>query len=297
MSYEDRIEQAKKIIEDHNTAVGSKETSDGYVDLEDFLAKLRQNGGIDEEALADCSWEDLMEIGVPKLTARKVARVFREKAEGETKQRRVSPQAAARMEDEQLLSAYNPREHDNAVGSELLKRTQGKRCIVFNPDGTVNVEISKTLLDEIRDNHDERTTYIVDARPQKTYRVGERTDMVSDENPLYPSRILRPDGTCDQTNRSWDGVPFPVRAIIYLAVTETNEIPTNKDLMSAHVIMDMAMQDNAEEVVRQRFSDASMRYDDLEGAGQLPPLKIIRNDNGSRQNNPALAESGGHRKY
>jgi len=296
MSYEDRIEQVKQIIADHNQALGG-EGKDGYVDWEKFLADLRKTGGIDEVALALCSWEELKKIGLPQLLAKKVANAFREKADGASKQRRVSPQVAARMLDEELISAYNPREHDNAVGSELLKRTQGKRCIVFNPDGTVNVEISKNLLEEIRDNHDERTTFIVDARPQKTYRVGERPDMVSDENPLYTGRILRPDGTCDQTNRSWDGVPFPVRAIIYLAVTETHEIPTDKNLMDAHTIMDLAMREDAGEVVRQRFSDASMRYDELEGAGQLPPLKIIRNTNGGGANNPALASSGTNREF
>jgi len=286
MSYEDKIEKAKEIISQFNERVGK----DDAVDAEGFFKKLEKAGGTTEAALQGCSWEDLESMGLPKLLAKQIAGIFR-KSEEKEKKPAISATRAQSMKPEELLKAYDPRDPSNAVSERLKKLSDGKPFIVFNPDETINAVASAKLLQEIRDNYPPRDTVVVDERPQKTYRVGERPDQMADENPLYPGRVLRPDGMCDQTNRSWNGISPTVRILIYLAVKETGEIKVNQ-INDAHNALDLVLSGDAEKKIRTRYTQASVRYDELEKQGNLPSLKIARSGGTRGKNDPF-----GHREY
>ncbi|MFA6215825.1 MAG: hypothetical protein WC768_04630 [Patescibacteria group bacterium] len=270
MSYQKKLERAEAIVAEHNESAGDE----GKVDWESFLAKLKGTGGTTEATLNSCTWEDLQECGLPKMLARAVAKVFRTE-EGEGKKTLITVNKAQAMPVAELVEHYDPREADNPVGKRLAEITKDQPCIVFNADGTVNVEASTQLVNELRDNLPARETFVVDGRPQKVFRIGERPDQVADENPLWPGRMLRPNGDCDQTNRSWTGVPDEVRALIYLARTETNEL-NSVGVMEANAVLDLATGDNAADKIRQHFPKASVKYDELKAIGNLPSLKLAR---------------------
>lgn len=278
MSYESKLSRAKEVV-------GNEDVWDA------FLGKLHEIGGTNDEALRECSWEDLESCGLPKLVAKRVAAIFR-KEEAEERPRVVSPKKAAGMSVRELLENFDPRDPSNPVGVRLTALSNGKRCIVFKDDGSVNVEASEALVKELRDSFPERETYVVDSRPLPTFKVGERPDQLAEENPLYPGRVLRPDGTCDQTNRSWGGVPLVVRQLLYLAV-QLHEIVIGS-IDDAHGRLDLALSENAEATVRSRYAKASVRFDQLQGEGKLPSLKVHLAGavSGGRTNNPF-----GHRTY
>ncbi|MBI4433514.1 hypothetical protein HY632_01975 [Candidatus Uhrbacteria bacterium] len=189
----------------------------------------------------------------------------------------VGEKKAAKMSMQELLAAYDPRDADNAVGKRLSELTKGKRCIVFADDKNVDVDASLVLINELRDAYPERETYVGKGqqRPRSTFRIGERQDQMADENPLYRGRMLRPDGTCDQTQRSWEGVPHEVRVLLHLAAAETRELVVT-DIDRAHAALDLAMTGDAAKCIRQRYARASVRYDELQTEGKLPTLKIRR---------------------
>lgn len=288
MSYADKIAQAMEAITKHNEGVGTEEV----VDIDDFIGRLKRVGGTSDARLRRSSWEDLEGLGLPLLLAKEIAEIFRK---GEAAPRRpvVTERQAQAMSPEELLERYDPRDPDNFVGKRLKDLSKGQPFIVFNTDGTVNREASVQLLQEIRNGYPARETFAVEGRPQKIYRVGERPEELANENPLYPGRALRPNGDCDQTNRSWNGVTDPVRILVYLAVTRTREIRIAQ-IDDAHRILDQVMSGDAEAAIRQRNPQASILYDDLASKGNLPSLKVAPSGTavGGTVNDPF-----GHKKF
>ncbi len=270
MSYDQKIKSARQIVETHNENIDSSH----QVNFDLFLAALKEMGGTSEETLKACSWEDLQECGVPKLLARKFAHLFRQDSDkGSTKSVYVSDKKAKSMTISELLERYNPRDVKNAVGKRLADVSDGKRCIVFDNNGKVNVAVSEGLINDSIDGHAELTSTFIDGIPTPVYKVGERPDCYADENPLYPTRALRSGENCDQTGRSWDGIAVIVRQLLYIARSQTNELKINS-LDDAHAALDKAVSDNAEKVIRQRYPKASLKFDESSSLGKLPVLKL-----------------------
>lgn len=290
MMYDQKIERVRKIIADHNGQVSAVD----QLDAEKVIAGLKKVGGTSDFALKACSFEDLQAIGLPKLMARQVARMFREEGDEGDKPEVVTQKRAAGMTPKQLLAAHDVRDADNAVGKRLAEFAKGKRCIVFGDDGAVDVESSAKLLLEIRDGESERDHY--GSPPRQTYRIGERPVELADENPLLRGRALRRDGSaCDQTGRSWEGVPYEVRALLYLAVHETGEAQAASNDQRNDLI-ERAIAPNALEKLRGRYPRASVRFDELQRLGNLPNLKVPRGAIGGaagRMNDPFAS----HQRY
>jgi len=294
MTYAEKLENAAKMIEAHN----EQQEPANKIDADAFLKALIAAGGTDDRSLRDCSFENLQEFGITAiLLAKKIANLFRDKGEKKAeKQKFVSAKKAEQMSVEDLLKAYDPSEPDNPVAKELAQRSKGKRCIVFTSEGKVDVKSSTILLEEIKQGYPERDTFLVEGKPHKVYKIGQRPDMLADENPLYPGRKLYPDGTCDQTNRSWDGVAAKIRTVLYLAITQTKELVISHS--SVHDIIDIAISEGAEEKICQRYTGASVLYDELKDRGDLPSLKLAINGSdgsvGGRGSDPL---NTGHRTY
>jgi len=281
MSYESKIETARNLITAHNNGLPEGATR---VDADAFVKALQALGGTTEEAIADCSWEDLQNCGLPKLVAKRVAAAFRS-TPAQEKPRVVTEHRAKAMSIQELVAYYDPRNADNAVGAELARKSKGGRCVVFSADESVDVVATVKLVNELHDGFPERPFYKDGNGARKTYKVGERPDQEADENPLFPGSMLRPDGTCDQTNRSWEGVPREVRVLLYLAVHHTGECRVSC-LDEANDAMDKALVENAAAGIRARYPRAELRYTELGKQNQLPRLKIDRSGSAGRVNNP-----------
>ncbi len=267
MSYTQKMSNAEGLVTSHNEAVKNK------VDWIKFQENLQEAGGTTEESLKLCSFEDLEKFGLPRLLARSVANIFRS-----TEDKSPSPISESRAKSLnafEALKIYDPKE-DNAVSDRLKKLSKDKCCIVFNKDGSLNVEASYKLITEIQDGYPERDNYPLDGEPVRIYKVGEKLEQFADENPLYPGRLLRPDGTCDQTNRSWDGVSLEVRQLIYLAI-QSKEVEI-RNINDAHNILDICLDSSnlSKFPLRHRFTKAAIKFTDLERRGSLPTLKISK---------------------
>jgi hypothetical protein len=262
MNYDEKIAQAKEIVGSFNGSTEKK------IDWENFLKELKAAGGTTDESLTECSWEDLKAIGIPPLMAKQIVKVFRQSSE--SKPRIINSVRAASMSIRELIQNYTPSESDNAVGERLKSISKGKKFIVFNDDGTTN-EASVQLLQELKDGYPERETYTLEGKPKPLYAIGDRPDNLADVNPLYPKRILRPDGTCDQTNRSWNGVSHEVRWLILLGVTQTKEIVVSYE--NAQAIMDIVVSEDAEQKLAVRYPKAYILYEQLNKESNLPALR------------------------
>ncbi len=292
MSYQQKLDEARALITQHNSQIPASVNA-GRVDVEKFFSNLTAAGGTHEGALSQCAWEDLQEFGLPKLLARQVAQVFRVKEKEEKPVLKKSKVEA--MTISELISHYDPRTPASLVTSRLTELLDNKRFVVFNNDGTVNAAASTKLAQEILDGYPERELYTIDEVPTKTYRIGERPDQSFDENPLYPGRVLRPDGDCDQTNRSWSGVPLEVKQTLYLAVTKTGELKIDS-INDAHDVMDLVVgksDADALKTVRRRYTKATALLKELQQQNKAPALKIFKKTGDAKKNDPF----GTHRTY
>ena len=283
--YDQKIQSSREAVESHNSNVSEK------IKFEDFLDKLQKLGGTSEEALATCSFEDLESCGLPRILAKMISKKFRKKDEsGSNKSSYVSAKKAEAMTSQELVERYNPRDVKNAVGQRLKGLSNGKRCIVFNIDGTVNVEESVKMLNALSDGYDELDTVTCAGSVLQVYKVGDKLDFFADIDPIN-NKPLRPDGTCQMTGRSWGKVSQKVRQMINIAHRVTQELKID-NIDDIHDIIDIAEKDGAEQHFRLRYRKASLRFDEMEKMGGLPVLKVRLGSSRSidrKENNPFYA--------
>ncbi len=284
MSYPDKLERAAALIAKHNQAVDEaiaslpegdstrEELAKTKVSAISFKRSLIGMGAASEAALSDCKWEDLTSLGVPTLLARQIAGVFRATSET-APAASISENKASRMSFEELFARYIPGE-DTAISRKLAEQARKQPVVVLTAEGQVDVPVCVKLLQEVRQGLPGRAIYIDTAsRPHKVYKIGERPDERFDENPLYPGRPLRPDGTCDQTSRSWENIPLRIRQIIYLARKQTNEMGTLSHA-EAHNILDIVLDNDAEARLTKRFPKAVLALEEALREGTAPTLKV-----------------------
>lgn len=282
MTLQSRFDAALAIIREHNDAVGG-ETKPGYVDPEKFSNTLKAIGGTTEDRLKGLSYEDILEClpafeGIkPRLLAKEIAKTFRGKDETSNvsnvsnEKRPVSSKTAERMTIRELVEAFDPENSENAVAQQLSKIAKGQAFIVYSSGRFIDVESTIKLLQEVKQGYPGRVDYTTSNGILPVYKIGELPDNFADENPLYENRPLRPDGTCDQTGRSWEGIPLEVKQLIRIGVY-LGEIDVKID--KAHEILDVALSVDAMSKLRSRYRKSSLKFDELAKVGKLPHLKV-----------------------
>jgi len=284
--YEEKIASAIALIAEHNEAIGKDDDGNpnpGYIDPTDFTTCLKASGGTSEERLKGFSYEDILTClpkvktpsgieAFPRVVAKEIAKIFRggEKVEN----RPISRRRTERMTLRELVESFDPEEHTSAIAKRLYEISNGQAFIVFENGRVVDVDTTMKLLLEIKQGHKGRANIKVNDKIKRVHKIGQLPDNYAVENPLYPRRPLRPDGTCDQTGRSWEGVTLEIMQLVRLAIT-TGELKVNLEM--AHNTLDMAMGEGAEEKLRDRYRDASVLFD--EKPDDRPKLKISLNGN------------------
>ncbi len=281
MTLQSKFEAVLAIIAEHNSVIGIGKP--GCIDPEKFSNTLKAIGGTTEDRLKNLSYEDILEClpafeGIkPRLLAKEIAKVFRGKDElshgnvVQSEKRPVSSKTAERMTIRELIEAFDPENSENAIAQQLSKIAKGQAFIVYYSGRFVDVESTIKLLQEVKQGYPGRADYTTPNGIFPVYKIGELPDNFADENPLYENRPLRPDGTCDQTGRSWEGIPLEVKQLIRIAVY-LKEIDVTID--KAHEILDTALSVDAMSKLRLRYRKSSLKFDELSKVGQLPNLKV-----------------------
>ena len=281
MSIQEKFESATTLITEHNSIIGTG--NPGWVEPEQFIKNLKSAGGTSEERLRGFSYEEILAC-MPKLDikpvalAKDVAKIFRGKEENKDN-KPVSIKKADRMTLRELIEHYDPEESDNSVGKRLKEISKNEPFIIYSSGRIIDVDNTLKLLQEVKQGFEGRKYLDVNGEVKEVYCVGSIPDNFIEENPLYRGRPLRPDGTCDQTGRSWDGISVKIRQLIRVAI-DINEI---KDISieKAHSIFDIVMEDNAWKKLSTRYPKAVLEFNRLESLGNLPKLRLVLTKGGS----------------
>jgi hypothetical protein len=279
MSLQEKFDSALALVTSHNTAIG--ENKPGFVNPEQFIDCIKASGGTTEDRLKGFSYEDILNClpsstnpaGVtikPIYLAKDIAKVFRDKTT-EEETRPIGNKKADRMTLKELVENFDPEDFNNAVAKRLREIVKDHKFVVFFSGRTVDSEATLKLLKEVKDGFGGRDDIDVNGQIKKVYKLGELPNFLADENPLYPGRKLRPDGTCDQTGRSWEDVPLNVRQLIRVAIN-MNELDVN--INSANTTIDMAIGNTAFNNLRKIYRKSSVMFDELAESDNLPKLKV-----------------------
>ena len=285
MSIQVLFDAACSAIKQHNEVVGS--SSPAYVNPEEFIEALKISGYTSAEVLSKLSFEKFtaclptVEIRGEKKPMSGLAEAigkairFAVKADEPSKEEEVKAHSAKKVRNmtlRQLVEAYDPTEN-NEVCKRLAEISKGQPFVVFNTGRVIRVNSTLKLLEELKQGYPPRQFYEVEGVPQEVQPLGYIPDNYADENPLYPNRPLRPDGTCDQTNRSWAGVAQEVKQ--FLRVGLDMGIVKITRLEDAHFFMDLVLNSSEPmKVLRQRYAAISVQFDKLAKESKLPTLKI-----------------------
>ena len=267
---ESKVSAAKKLLRDHLSSLGME----WQPVTDEMTKKLQEMGATSVEALEEVSEDDLASIGIPPLVARRVVKLFGGATNADQPKQIVlidddPEKLARRLKPADLVAEYDPNEPDNAFGDRLQQIANGRRFLVFNDDGNVDVKTSTRILQDLRDNYGERTSVIVNGTTRQTYHVGERPARYGDEHPLCHGELLYSDGYSSK-NVEWGSVDFRVRQLLYLAV-KCNEIKMDRE--REREIFDLVQGKTFDEVC-ENFVEAALKFKELEGGQQLPSLKV-----------------------
>jgi len=290
MSYQEKLDSLRALLEEHNKAFEGQtfdEWADPRIKVDKLIVEIQAIGGTNEARLSRMRHEDIEACFkasnnvVAAVLIKEIADLFRDKNRDEEKEAGdsnpvyVGPKKAARMSPDELVAAFNPEDPDTPVGKKLVQKSKGQPFLVYQSGRIVDVPNSVALLKECMQGFKGRDRIDVGNNDWKpVYRVGELPDAYADENPLFPGRPLRPDGTCDQLNRSWEGVPKEVRQFIYVAIQDEAIDLANGGLDKAHDILSIALQSDALAKLRGRYSEIAVKMSDLAQTGNLPALTI-----------------------
>ena len=285
MTTQEKYDSVLALVREHNVAIDPDNSGlPGTIDPDKFVLNLKAFGAITEEDLKKLSYEDILSclkpsmnksegMVEPKGLAKKIANLFRsgEKTENEPETKYVSSKKADKMSPKELVDHYDSLDATNAVAKRLQEVSKGQAFIIFHTDKTVHTIHTLSLLNEIRNGFPGRDIFSVDGIPQKVYKVGEVPNNEVDENPVFPGRPLRPDGTCDQTNRSWAGVTNEMRQFVCMIAQK--DMPVN--VATVHYLLDLILgASDAEKKLIERFPKVWVSFAEAKQKGNLPRLKI-----------------------
>ncbi len=281
MAYQDKIDAALALVREHNDVVGDGNTP-GHVDENKFVQGLKAFGATSEDDLSSLSWEKITDLLVPATTgvqikpeglARKIAKSWRgegiEPKEDAATPVYVSDKKAGRMTPRELLEAFDPEEPGSAVGKRLKSLSKGQPFLVYQQGRIVDVDASHTLLMEVKQGYPPRATFA----SKRVFKIGDLPEAYAEENPLYPRRPLRPDGSCDQLNRSWAGIPTEVRQFVRVMIECGDYKMTQRE--DGHYLLDLiTIESDPLKVLRERYQEAAVQFDDRQKRNDLPNLLV-----------------------
>ena len=304
MTLQDKLVRVRVLLQAHNNRLradsakdlpegvsqNSQAFEDSLIKIDVFFSKLAIMGGSTEDTLAEATWEDLEDCGLPRILARKVATIFREeqKVSGPIVAQHVimenqDPDVQAKMMSVgALLIRYDPKLPKSPFAERLSLLSEGRRFIVFKDDGSIDIAQSNRLFDELDDHGELKTVDLGGGNFVPVYAVGERPNRTAIEHPLFPGVALRngvSDCGCD-----YNLITERIRQTLYLAVDQTHEIDMNKEHEAD--LYEMAISDRGLTRINRRCINAANLWSKMPPAKRPTLIVEIEAKTGSAKNNP-----------
>ena len=285
-----------EFVERYNKSAGQD-----MLNADQIVNKLKESGVINDETTAALNPEELVNIiGVTKPVAVALCRAMQDDPKRSHAPSRPSRLRAESMTIRQLLESYDPTDYGAPIIRELQDRLETApnrssskpSVIVFNENGTVDIESSERLISEymLGDPLAEYVTTSTGAK--RTHLVGELPQQIVGIHPITRENLRSSGQGSDGFN--WALCSLACKQMLYLAV-ETDELASDTDRIRLLTIYQMASAgESGLGLLQNAFPRAAVKFLQLEQTGDLPSLKRIRTrSSSSDQTDPAsLAREG-----
>lgn len=132
----------------------------------------------------------------------------------------------------ELLEVYN-KDSVSAIQEELTKRSKSRYVIVFNDDGSIDIETSLFLLKKANYQDTPSCYKLKSGDIKEVYRIGDFPMQIFYECPMHSDTILL-DGYCEECGNYWDVLDTERNAFFRLLANhkkiDSHHIPMYKDM-------------------------------------------------------------------
>ncbi len=184
----------------------------------------------------------------------------------------------SQYKDKELIEQYGE-DCSSEILAELEKRSKGKKFVVFNKDGNVNVDATLTLLRQARKGS-VTSTWLVDGTLKDVHPLGLFPKSKIEICPLFPEIVLI-DGYSDRLKDTWKGIPMDVRIAVRVA-RDIGFIDINSKAHLARFMSDLRSVLNPKEWILSISPEIRKKYEELQEMNRLPILT----------KRPSLAKNG-----
>lgn len=171
----------------------------------------------------------------------------------------LSQKQIGQWSDIELLQQYG-RDCPLDVQEQLTKRTNGRHAIIFNDDGSIDIENSLFLVRRAR-HQETRDTFLISDTIKQVYRVGEFPMDVMFECPVHPGTLLAGD-YCGDCGKKWDVNDYERNVFIRLIVEQ------EKDNIDMRIYRNKSFEE-----LRTDFPKVFIRFNEFKEEDRLPSLK------------------------
>lgn len=170
------------------------------------------------------------------------------------------------------------------VVERLNRIAHGRPCIILNSDGTKNIPESIKMIQTAR-KQPTSDRHIVEGKVVRVYRPGLEVVKPLDESPFWRNVALV-NGVCSRSGTDWNGVDIDARILARIYVLEIETRPLSKMEMKQINEDAKACKETDKDyvrkqylaIMREKYSEAALRFDELKELGKLPTLKISHKD-------------------
>jgi hypothetical protein len=273
-SYDDKIDEMRKLFEHHNNH------NDPKLNIDELVERLKHHHPSDD-ALSLLGYSDLMPLlGISADLAKDVVRSWRGAGRDERERIKVivdaTPEAeAARLSLEELIEKYDPNDPSNAFGARLAtlagkdSNQNPSTFLIFNGDA-LDKQATFEELRRLRAGLPSRPIAIHHGIPHETFAVGSRPARYKDENPWNPQEALY-EGESN-AGVKWMELDLKTRQLVSIASTSNQ--PDFQKYTEFGLFALLRGSPDPFRTVARLFPIAATQFHDLQRKGSLPSMKV-----------------------
>jgi len=171
----------------------------------------------------------------------------------------------------ELLENYNA-DSSSEIWTELNSRAKGLHCIVFNKDGSVNIEVSNNILQSIRKLNVSGQIYSDGKQTYRVYLVGSFPEDTVLCCPIT-GKILN-NGFSQDLGINWNGVTE--EALVFIRVIRDQNRSEVIGKFGAKQLLKTAKEGGVE-ALKEEYPTEYLVFEDLKSLNRLPSLRVNLN--------------------
>jgi len=182
---------------------------------------------------------------------------------------------------DQLLRLYDPAKPSDPVTNALRKRFDDKPVIAFDNSGKVAVEATVEYVSGLEQGWPVQETIMVEGKLAKLWKVGEKPNLMAEEDPLFPGQPLR--NGCSTVNaRNWSKVDKRSRQLCRVILNRGEIEPNNPEA----VLRLLERAELTSDALPKAYPEADLELRELEARSDAPKLMVPVGGTAAKPQNP-----------